>query len=173
MQTNAQTRARTRHTPLTLLLALLLAAPAMAAGQGVVPGPVGQSPLEWLLDEREALALTPAQVARLEEIRQRLAARNDPLAERLLVMRTAWQRERMALRRAGAAQESQRLQQLRARSEPILHRIQDNNRTAMTAVHELLTRQQRLVLRELVQARRTGPGAGPGGPGAGRQGGGW
>jgi hypothetical protein len=149
------------HGRLVLVLAAaLLAVPAAARAQGGGPEQFRLGPLEWLLEGREALGLTPAQIARLEEVKRRHEARNAPLVDRLMTLRAAWQQERLAMRRAGAREESQRLQQLRARSEPLFHQIQRNNQTAMTAVNQLLTGQQRRLLRELVQERRGRPGPG-------------
>jgi hypothetical protein len=150
-------REPTRLPLRALLLALCVAACAMpaAAGAQPLPGdPLRQRPLELLLEARETLGLTAAQVARLEEVKVRLDARNEPLVERLLVLRAAWQQERMALRLAGAAGESERLAELRQRSQQLLHEIEFGHRAAMMRVSRLLTPEQRLLLREMVRERR-------------------
>lgn len=158
-------RSTRKAAPLAaLLVALLMTAglPAVAAGQTArqtagqpVPGEAEMraTPLERLLEDREVLGLTPAQVERIEEIQSRVAARNAPLVQRLVVLRTAWHSERAALRQAGR-QHSPRLQQLRMRSEPVLRQIQANNRMAMGAANQVLTMEQRQLLRERIQARR-------------------
>lgn len=148
---------------LAVVVAMLLPAAAVAQqGPARAPAPeqpmpgeaeLRVTPLERLLEDRDALGLTAAQVARIEAIRTRVEARNAPLVHRLVVLRTAWHNERAALREAGR-QHSPRLQQLRQRSEPVLRQIQDNNRLAMGAASQVLTTEQRQRLRDRIQARR-------------------
>jgi hypothetical protein len=154
----------TRSTKLLVLpalLVLLTAEPATA--QFPPPERLGAAPLEWLLAERERVGLTPAQVERLREAHQALSRRNDPLLDRMVMLRAEWQRERQAMQRAGLRDETPRLRRIRARTEPVLDRIQRNNQAAMQRVNELLTPPQRQRLRLLLQQQRTVAPQRPGG----------
>jgi hypothetical protein len=139
---------------LLALLAAVLGTPAAAVAQPLSAVPLNQRPLEWLLEARDTLGLTAEQVARLEQVKTRLDARNGPLIEQLLTLRAAWQQERLALRRARATEDSELLVQLRNRSQQLLMEIQLGNRRAMTMVQGLLTPDQRRLLREMVRERR-------------------
>jgi hypothetical protein len=108
------------------------------------------SPLELLLEQREALQLTDEQVTRIETIRARLAGQNDPLIARLIRLRARWRAERQA----GPLQDASRLRGIRGAAAPIHVRIQQNNRAAMQAVNRLLTPPQRARLRRIVEERR-------------------
>lgn len=148
-----------------LVLAVLV--PAAAWPQAVPDTAQSQrSPLELLLEHREALELTPEQLGQLDLIRDRLRRQNDPLVGRMLRLRAQWQRERMAARGGGAAQESPQLRRLRAQAQPVHERIQQNNRAAMQAVSRILTPEQRQRLRRIVE--QGGRGGGPAGPGGWR-----
>jgi hypothetical protein len=129
--------------------------------QGPPPDRAGPSPLEWLLTERERVGLTPAQVERLQEVHRALARRNDPLLDRMVMLRAEWQRERLAMQRAGLRDETPRLRQIRSRVEPVFEQIQRNNQAAMQRVNQLLTPPQRQRLRTMLQ-QRAGPGGADG-----------
>jgi Spy/CpxP family protein refolding chaperone len=100
------------------------------------------------------LALSAEQLGRLEEIKARLAAANEPLVARIMSLRNQWQRERRAAGRTGRAVDDERVERLRTTAERVRTRIQNNNRTAMRSVNQLLTPEQRQRLREFVQERR-------------------
>jgi hypothetical protein len=112
------------------------------------------SPLELLIERQSALALSADQLGRLEEIKSRLAAANEPLVARIMSLRNQWQRERRAAGRAGRAVDDQRIERIRTTAARVRTRIQNNNRTAMRSVNQLLTPEQRQRLREFVQERR-------------------
>lgn len=146
-----------------VIVALGLAPPARAQEAEVEPGPdaAGQisepmppRPMELLLEHRESLGLTAGQLDRLAAIRQRLAAANEPLVNRMLELRREWQQHRRTARRGGDGQNAARLDRIRTAAEPLRSRIQRNNRTAMQAVNRLLTREQRRALRAIVDERR-------------------
>ncbi len=146
-----------------LLLALIfisIAGPSAAqdAPELAAQEPFRQSPLELLLEHRDSLGLTADQLARLDEIRQELAARNEPLIDRMLRLRNEWQEARRSAR-SGAG----RLERIRTAAEPIRARIQRHNREAMQAVRRMLTPAQREHLRDIVEERRAPPRDGPAG----------
>ena len=149
----------TKGLPVLLVLTVALLLPPAARAQspqGAEPSPP-DSPLELLLERKAALSLTHDQVGRLEAIRQRLAASNEPLVSQMMDLRRQWQQQRRT--RGGAPQNAARLQQIRAAAEPIRASIQRNNRTAMQAVNRLLTPAQRTQVRAMVQERQQTAGA--------------
>jgi Spy/CpxP family protein refolding chaperone len=149
-----------RRTPFCLIVALLTCLGGLGVSHASAQDADGantqlpQSPLELLLDQREALDLTEAQRAQLDRIRGRLASRNDPLIQQMLTLREQWQQERRAGRGDGRPRVQQRLQRIRSHAEQIRERIGRNNRAAMQSVNRLLTPPQRAQLRALIQERR-------------------
>jgi hypothetical protein len=141
-----------------LLLAVLigLLTPVAAGAQDALPteAAVPSSPLELLLEQRGSLGLTPEQLTRLDEIREQLAATNEPLVTRMMSLRTQWQRERRVARRGGREQDTARIERIRADAARIRTRIQNNNRTAMRQVNRVLMPQQRTQLRAIIEERR-------------------
>ena len=126
-------------------------------------GEIPASPLQLLLERRDALELTPEQVSDLERIREQLASTNDPLVQRMMNLRSQWQQERRAVRNGRAQAQAQdkvqdkapaRLQRIRVQAERVRARIQQNNREAMQRVNRMLTPPQRKQLRTIVQERR-------------------
>src|SRR5678815_5539450 len=84
---------------LLALVAILAFTPAAASAQ-TDPGdePLPRSPLEVLLEQRAALNLSSDQLARLVQIRGRLASDNEPLVNQMMTLRTEWQQARRAAR---------------------------------------------------------------------------
>ena len=158
-----QTAVRNARGHLTLLLLTLLAslaiAPAAASAQ-TDPGddPLPRSPLEVLLEQRAALNLSSDQLARLDQIRGRLASDNEPLVNQMMTLRTEWQQARRAARNGRGPEAAERVARIRADAEALRGRIQQNNRTAMQSVNQLLRPAQRKQLRGIVQERRQQPG---------------
>jgi Spy/CpxP family protein refolding chaperone len=111
--------------------------------------PVARRPLELLVAHGAELGLTPAQLDRVNRIRERLGRTNEPLVRRMMTLRQQWQQQRLAARQNRA-----RLERIRAAAEPVHARIQANNRTAMRAVNRVLTPSQRAQLRAIVEDRR-------------------
>jgi hypothetical protein len=164
-----------------LLLSVLGWMPDAAMAQQASP-----QPLEILLENRQALGLTPPQVTQIENLRTGLTQRNEPLIARFVELRAQWQREQRALRRQGGrqgqalqqqlppllgtgAQPTPGLEAIRLSAQTLRTQIDENNRSAMQEVNRLLDRRQKARLRELVQARRPGgPGGAGGGAGAAR-----
>jgi hypothetical protein len=162
-----------------LVIALIGAlTPFAAGGQQAAP-----PPLDILLTNREALALTPAQVARLDSIKAGLRARNEPLISRVLELRAELRREQRAVNRAAGGRQGQairqspmqgqaqprvaRIEQIRGEIQSLMREIDGNNRAAMQQqVNPTLTprQKQRLqqMLRELIPPRRP-PGQGASG----------
>jgi Spy/CpxP family protein refolding chaperone len=148
-----------------LALALLCTAlPGLVAAQ--TAGPAGEPPvrpLDLLLRQREALALTTGQLARIDEIRSRLASANDPLIERMLALRMQWQRARRMTGSAGGPPAAVRLRRIQTMASQIRVRIQRNNRLAMLEVNRVLTPEQRAQLRAIIDERRRDAAPPPGG----------
>jgi len=118
--------------------------------------PEGQSsPLELLLEDRAALALTTDQIGQLDQIRERLASTNEPLVAQMMSLRSQWQQERRATKkRGGGADQQARIERIRADAEQLRSRIQENNRSAMQNVNRMLKPAQRKQLRGIVQDRK-------------------
>jgi len=175
----------TRFRALLLAAAALLVALAPAAAQ---PGPHGdpglhelrqteQRPLELLMQVRDELRLTDAQVVRLRGIAGRLEETNRPLRRQLVAEYGRWREQRRArLERMTPAQRRAELRHARGgrRADvppplrPLVGQIRGNVREAMQEAAEVLTPAQRARARELIQERR---GHGPGhGRGHGRRG---
>lgn len=165
------TMRRTSFVLVALLLALATLADAGSAqgrgqeqGRGRGPGGQGpallrdslpgRGPIELLLAQRDSLALTPAQVARLQELDAALQEQNAPLVRGMLELRREVQplvgmhpRDMTAAQRAQFARQAER-------ARPLMQQLQENNRRAMERVSELLTVGQRRRLRESLR----GPG---------------
>jgi len=157
-----QTGDRCAQHPLSLLVLALLASLAMAPAASAQKGPLGddplpRSPLEVLLEQRAALDLSSDQLTRLDEIRGRLASDNEPLVNQMMTLRTEWQQARRAARNGRGPDAAERVARIRADAEELRGRIQQNNRTAMQAVNQLLRPAQRKQLRGIVQERRQQP----------------
>jgi hypothetical protein len=167
-----------RYVVLFIALVGVSTTPFAAAGQQVP-----RAPLDILLENREALALTPAQVARLDSIKSELEARNKPLIDRVLALRAEAQREQRAINRAAgrrgqalrqnpmqtpAQPNVARLEEIRSEGQALVQQIAANNRAAMTQqVNPLLTQRQKQLLRQLRPAGQ-GPARARGAAGAPR-----
>jgi hypothetical protein len=167
-----------------LALGVLLAGLWGLPPEGTEAQQVSPPPLELLIENRQALLLTEAQMTRLEAIRASLMQRNEPLIARMVELRAQFQREQRGTRAQGRqqgralrqgppllgreARPTPRLEEIRTSAQALLEQIQTNNRAAMQEVNQLLTRPQRARLRELVQARRPVPGPGAEAAGAER-----
>lgn len=156
---------RERRAPAGLALVLCLGVSSLAAAQTAGLPDEAARPLEILLQQRNALGLTPEQLGRIEGIRSDLAATNEPFVQRMMTLRTQWQQARRATRQADTAEAAARLERLRTAANQVRARIQQNNRTAMLSVNRVLTRDQRIRLRDVVNERRRQQAA----PGAGRE----
>src|SRR5690348_4793968 len=87
------------HGWLVVTLAVSLLLPSAAWAQdGLGDQPLPPSPIEQLLEQRAALNLSPDQLSRLDEIKQRLASKNEPLVNQMMTLRQEWQRARRAAR---------------------------------------------------------------------------
>jgi len=153
-----QTAGRTAPLRLGILLMAMLAGvmlPGAASAQSglAADDPLPGSPLELLLQQRDALNLTTDQLAGLGEIRDRLASENEPLVNQMMTLRTEWQQARRAVRN-GRPKAAARVERIRLAAEQARTRIQQNNRMAMQRVNRLLRPAQRAQLRAIVQERR-------------------
>jgi hypothetical protein len=136
------------------MLAMSLMVPSLARAQDAVGDePLPPSPIEQLLDQRAALNLSSDQLSRLDEIKQQLASKNEPLVNQMMQLRQQWQQARRAARngRAGAPA---RVDRIRAEAQDTRAKIQQNNRAAMQDVNRLLRPAQRKQLRGIIQDRR-------------------
>ena len=163
---------------LGLLLAVspAVAQPGAAAGQAQ-PGAElleehEQRPLETLMEVRQELNLSDAQVERLQQIAIRLDATNRPLREELLRRWQAYREQRRAeLLRMTPEQRQAELARVRAQGRPpvpqelrpLVQRIRGNIAGAMREAGTVLTPQQKARAREMMRQRRgarMGPGRG-------------
>jgi hypothetical protein len=136
------------------MLAVSLMVPSLAGAQDAVGDePLPPSPIEQLLEQRAALNLSSDQLSRLDEIKQQLASKNEPLVNQMMQLRQQWQQARRAARngRAGAPA---RVDRIRAEAQDARAKIQQNNRAAMQDVNRLLRPAQRKQLRGIIQDRR-------------------
>jgi DNA anti-recombination protein RmuC len=136
------------------MLAVSLMVPSLARAQDAVGDePLPPSPIEQLLEQRAALNLSSDQLSRLDEIKQQLASKNEPLVNQMMQLRQQWQQARRAARngRAGAPA---RVDRIRAEAQDARAKIQQNNRAAMQDVNRLLRPAQRKQLRGIIQDRR-------------------
>jgi DNA anti-recombination protein RmuC len=136
------------------MLAVSLMVPSLARAQDAVGDePLPPSPIEQLLEQRAALNLSSDQLSRLDEIKQQLASKNEPLVNQMMQLRQQWQQARRGARngRAGA---DERVEQIRRDAQDARAKIQQNNRAAMQDVNRLLRPAQRKQLRGIIQDRR-------------------
>lgn len=141
---------------IALICAASVAGANGAAAQAVLPGddPLPRSPLEVLVESRDALALSGSQLDELSRIRERLSVTNEPLVTRLMALRDEWQQERRSARKGGQRPDAARIARIRGDAAGTRTRIQQNNREAMRTVNRLLSPAQRKELRSLIAARR-------------------
>lgn len=147
---------------LALLVAACAAAPLAAQPEGEDPAlREAQRPFDSLMRHRAALGLTEAQVSRLEALRAELEQRNGPLRRQLTTRHQQWREERRAeLERMSAAERRAELRRLRQlpRVErvpedmrPIVRQMRVNIEDAMHRVQGVLTAEQRLQARRILQ----------------------
>jgi hypothetical protein len=148
-------RARSHLAGVWLLaFAVAFLLPAAASAQDAVGDePLPPSPIEQLFEKRAALNLSSDQLSRLDEVKQRLAAQNDPLVNQMMTLRQQWQQARRAARN-GRAQAANRVERIRAEAQDTRAKIQQNNKAAMQEVNRLLRPAQRKQLRGIIQERR-------------------
>jgi hypothetical protein len=156
--------------------------PVQGAGQGRGPGPgagqdarggvvppflrdslPGAGPIGLLLDRRDSLGLSEAQVRALQDIAATLHQQNAPLIEALLESRRQLQpllgmrpRDMAPAQRAHFARHAER-------ARPVMQQVQRNNARAMNRVGQVLTAPQKRQLRLWLQQGEV-PGARPGPP---------
>jgi hypothetical protein len=154
-----------RYAVLLIALIGVGMAPFAASGQQKP-----RAPLDILLEYRGELALTAAQVARLDSIKAGLEAKNKPLIDRVLTLRAEAQREQRAVNRAAgrrgqalrqnpmqtpAQPNVARLEQLRSEIQSLVKQTNANNAAAMREqVRPMLTQRQRQRLNQLIQAEQ-------------------
>jgi flagellar basal body-associated protein FliL len=139
-----------------------------------------QRPLETLMEVRQELQLTDAQVSRLQQIALRLDATNRPLRQELVRRWQAYREQRRTeLLRMTPAQRQAELERIRAQQDeqgrppvpaelqPLVRQIRGNIAMAMREAGTVLTPAQKARARELVRARRQARGGGLGGRGRG------
>jgi hypothetical protein len=135
-------------------------APRPAAAPAPAPPEAGA--LELLSSHREELGITDAQAQRLREIALRLQAQNQPLREQLARRRADFLAQRRAtLMRMTPEQRRAELARIRASGgevpadwRPLLEQIRANQHEAMGEAQAVLTVQQKVRARALVQQWR-------------------
>jgi hypothetical protein len=156
------------HPLLPAAVALLLgASPALAqeppAARGELPAQADERPFERLLQVRQELQLSDAQVDRLQLIALRLEDTNAPLRAELMRQWQAWRQERRneLLRMTPEARQAElrRLQEegpppLPENLRPLAQRIRGNIAAAMREAGGVLTPQQKSRARALMRQQR-------------------
>lgn len=134
----------------------------------------GGSPVQRLIAQRERLALTDAQVQRLQAIDRDLQARNAPLQQQLAglfpqrAQRAAGTRvqgerrarpdsaqraERRAARPQLTEQQRQQMQQRRQQAQPLVQQMRQNGEAALTQARSVLTAQQQRQVQQMLERR--------------------
>jgi Spy/CpxP family protein refolding chaperone len=139
----------------------LAAAPAMteaqtpraqrSAAEGHGPGlMIGGNPAARVLQHRETLGLTAAQVQQLEQLQQQITQRNEPLLQQLQAVRPAGSPAR------GAERAPERREQMQQRMQERQAQLTPEQRQRMQALREQMraaSPEQRAELREQMQAQ--------------------
>jgi hypothetical protein len=177
---------KTTRLLLTMIACLPLAAvPARAQEPGPLAAQQGDAPeerpLERLMEVRQELGLTDAQVSRLQQIALQLQETNRPLRQELF---RQWQalreQKRQELLRMPPAERQAEIQRIRQMGhlpptpamQQLAEQIRGNIRGAMRQAGTVLTPPQKQRVREMMQERRAGRlGGGMGGRRPGRFGG--
>ncbi|MBV9108602.1 MAG: hypothetical protein JO306_04245 [Gemmatimonadetes bacterium] len=139
-----------------------------------------QRPLETLMEVRQELQLTDAQMSQLQQIALRLDATNRPLRQELVRRWQAYREQRRTeLLRMSPAERQAELERIRAQQDeqgrppvpaelqPLVRQIRGNIAMAMREAGTVLTPAQKARARELVRARRQARSGGFGGRGRG------
>lgn len=142
---------------LWLALALMLAPAPLAAQQSQDTARAaphhwarGHGAVEKLLRHRAELNLSAAQVARLEEINERMEEHNRPLVRQLVEMRRHWGPEFRRSRREMTPEQRAELSRRMEAARPLMEKIHENNRAAMREVGELLNTEQKAAVRKML-----------------------
>ena len=164
-KSSSRTGFRRRHL-LPVALACALAVPAGArAQQGprfltdtLPPG----DPIEILLARRAELGLSGEQVARLGEIQRQLHVANDPLVAQLVTLRHEVRGGGAVHPREMTPAQRTEFRAAARRARPLMQSIGRNNVQAMAQVGEVLTDQQKSLVRGWLPHTRGSPsGRGP------------
>lgn len=165
-------------------LLLLLGALALPAGavQAQTPPPAEagmertreEGAFQLLLQRRDEIGLSPAQVRRLEAIAERLERENGPLRLRLQEERRRFLEARRAeLERMTPEERRAELRRMRERGapplpesmRPLAESMRRNIRQAMRQANGVLTPAQRMRVRQMIRGERGGVGRRPLRPG--------
>lgn len=147
-------------SPLRLLLLVMMmvgSASAMDAQSGPKPGRVvapGDGELGFLMRNREALALSDAQIQQMGAVAQRLQRQNEPLIRRL---HSAGIPTGLAERRRLGRLSPGEREELRAAMEanrPVFQELRQNTRTAVREIRGVLTPEQATKVRRLMHERQ-------------------
>lgn len=138
--------------------------PDSPAPEQAGPGRRMGSPAEWVLSQREQLQLTPDQVQRLEQIRDRYKAKDQPLTDQLRGGAGDMAAQRDSMAQLSPDQRRQAFEQRRARREAYLEahpdaakamkQLREDRRAAQKEIHGVLTQAQRDRVRESMADRR-------------------
>jgi Spy/CpxP family protein refolding chaperone len=146
------------------LLAMLAAAPAPVVAQGQTPppqretgprmgGPQEGRPFGLLMENREQLGLTNQQIARLEQIAQRLEQQNGPLLQQLRDAGIPVRPERRDGVRDMTPEQRRALRDRLEAHRPTLMQMRQNTHTAMEEARGVLTPEQQERMRDLMRKR--------------------
>ena len=139
---------------IALAACLAAATGTLEAQQTGAPHPGRRMPFERLLERRAELGLSAEQVSRLEGIRDRLQAQNQPLIQQIQAAR----REAGLPERGGARggerprltdEQRRAARAMRDRVRPLGRQLRDNARAAMLEAQQVLTDAQREQLRRI------------------------
>lgn len=108
-------------------------------------------PVETLLEMRESLALSAAQVAGLERIDAAMEAQNQPLVRQLSAIRR--QIRALGPRAEMSTEQRARFEAHLEEARPLMRQIERNNRSAMKQVGRLLTKEQKDLVEEVLRER--------------------
>jgi Spy/CpxP family protein refolding chaperone len=147
-----------RRLMLPVIALSLAAAPAVteaqtpraqrSAAEGHGPWLAGGNPAARVLQHRETLGLTAAQVQQLEQLQQQITQRNEPLLQQLQAVRPAG-------RASGAQLAPERREQMQQRMQERQAQLTPEQRERMQALREQMraaSPEQRAELRERMQA---------------------
>jgi hypothetical protein len=138
---------------LMLLLVLLSGASSYLDGQSRSSGSSGRDPgpVATLIGLRQELSLTDAQIAQLEIIDARMEQQNRPFVTRMSELRRRLRS--LGDRDTMTPQERELRDRYMEEARPLMRSIEQNNRTAMEQVGEVLTEPQKVEIRRRIKER--------------------
>ena len=140
--------------------------PDRPAQEPAAPGRRMANPAEWVLSQRAQLQLTPDQVRRLEQIRDKYNTRDQPLTDQLRAGAGEMTAQRDSTAQLSSDQRRQAFEQRRAQRQAYLEahpdaakameQLREDRRAAQKEIRGVLTQTQRDQVRERMADRRDG-----------------